>query len=255
VSPDPNEQRRAHWAANREQINERRREQRAVNPDKVREQKRAYKAANREQVNERQRRWYAANAEQERERDRRWREANREQINERRRQLRAANRDKINEQQRQRRAASRDRDNERQRRWYAANRDKINELERQRRAANPEQGRAKRYRGRHGLWPHQWQALYDAQDGLCYLCGEPLSDDPRMVGLDHDHRCCPRNRSCSQCRLGLCHHECNAALGMVGDDPARLMRIARNRVKAQRRLGDLPKPLTLFDYTPEGNNP
>jgi hypothetical protein len=33
---------------------------------------------------------------------------------------------------------------------------------------------------------------------------------------------------------------------MAGDSPARLRRIAANLAKAQRRLGNLPKPLTLF---------
>jgi hypothetical protein len=65
---------------------------------------------------------------------------------------------------------------EAQRRYRAANRDKISERER---------------RYRHGLWPDEWQARWDAQDGRCYLCGDPLPDDPSEVRLDHDHRCHP----------------------------------------------------------------
>jgi hypothetical protein len=80
------------------------------------------------------------------------------------------------EAQRRYRAANRDRISEYQRRYWAANRDRIIQW-------------GRRYR--HGLWPDQRQARWDAQDGRCYLCGDPLPDDPSEVRLDHDHRCHP----------------------------------------------------------------
>lgn len=58
--------------------------------------------------------------------------------------------------------------------------------------------------------------------GACDICTE----EGTLV-VDHDHRCCPPNRSCAKCRRGhLCHH-CNKMLGMAKDDPGRLLAGAR----------------------------
>jgi hypothetical protein len=46
--------------------------------------------------------------------------------------------------------------------------------------------------------------------------------------LDHDHRCCPRGKSCQYCRRGLACPECNQLIGLAHDDPDRLRRIAAN---------------------------
>jgi hypothetical protein len=167
------------------------------------------------------RRWRAANPEKAREQKRRYRERDPERY----RQLN--------------RAAAR--------RWRAANPGKAREQDRRRRAAHPERLHNGLLRRQHGLYPEQWEALRAAQDGLCYLCGDLLPDDPSEVSIDHDHRCCPSGFSCRSCRRGLAHDQCNTLIGLAGDDPARLRRIAANLAQAQRRIGRLPRPLTLFD--------
>lgn len=82
---------------------------------------------------------------------------------------------------------------------------------------------------RHGDW-REW---YEKQDGLCYLCQEPLPLDHSKFVMDHDHACCPGTRSCERCRRGLAHQACNRLLGHAGDDPEKLMRIASSFGKAQ----------------------
>jgi hypothetical protein len=171
----------------------------------------------------------SADPEQRRERDRRYREANREKIRERNRRYERANREKIRD---------------RHRRWREANPEKVRESNHR----GPKRDRNYHLRSSHGLYPEDWEALRAAQDGLCYLCGDPLPDDPAKVATDHDHRCsCGPKSSCRACRRGLAHPECNTIIGMAGDDPARLRRIAANLAQAQRRIGRLPRPLTLFD--------
>jgi hypothetical protein len=56
------------------------------------------------------------------------------------------------------------------------------------------------------------------------------------MAMDHDHACCSGNKSCERCRRGLAHLACNLLLGMAGDDPEKLMRIAINfeKVHAHR---------------------
>ena len=74
--------------------------------------------------------------------------------------------------------------------------------------------------------------FYARQEGLCYLCEEPFDLDKirgdRYWCIDHDHRCCPPGRSCVNCRRGLAHFTCNRIIGLAGNDPDRMRRIASN---------------------------
>jgi len=110
--------------------------------------------------------------------------------------------------------------------WRALNRDKIRRQERARRAKNPG-------RDMHGRWIKEDRAaMWEAQDGRCYLCGDEMSASEK-IDIDHDHSCCPQNRSCWTCRRGLAHHRCNVLIGYAGDDPALLRRIASALEAAQ----------------------
>lgn len=62
------------------------------------------------------------------------------------------------------------------------------------------------------------------QNYIC-PCGLPLDG---KFALDHDHACCDKGAqfSCRKCDRGVLHIGCNAALGMVGDDPQRLRNLA-----------------------------
>ena len=143
-----------------------------------------------------------------------------------------------------------------QRRSWAKNRDKINERKRARRAADPEKAREQDRmerardpgRNQHGRWIKEDRAaMWDAQDGRCYLCGEPM--DAGRVRIDHDHSCCAPNTSCRICRRGLAHHRCNIAIGMADDDPAKLRRLADALEAAQlafwQRKDTIGKQLAL----------
>ena len=82
---------------------------------------------------------------------------------------------------------------------------------------------------RHGCdWNEEFGRLWQAQDGKCYLCENPLDSDQAACHVDHDHSCCPPGRSCAKCRRGLAHPLCNWIVGYAEDDPDRLRRIADN---------------------------
>lgn len=88
-----------------------------------------------------------------------------------------------------------------------------------------ERDNAARLRWRHGfLSGKDKAAMWQAQDGKCYLCGREMT--PGREAVDHDHSCCPKDRSCSICRRGLACRKCNLAIGHADDDPARLRRMA-----------------------------
>lgn len=60
-----------------------------------------------------------------------------------------------------------------------------------------------------------WRALYDKQQGRCAVCGqyEPIN----KLNVDHVH-------GTKQVRGLLCGH-CNKALGLLRDDPVRVLNL------------------------------
>jgi Recombination endonuclease VII len=96
------------------------------------------------------------------------------------------------------------------------------------RAANPDYARnyGLRYRGE----PSQriplpdWRARFQSQNGLCWLCGQPMAESDAV--LDHDHECC--QHGCVICWRGLAHSSCNTVIGFAAENPERLRVIAAN---------------------------
>lgn len=57
----------------------------------------------------------------------------------------------------------------------------------------------------------------------CDICEEPFNRDrDRQVVVDHDHTCCPGNKSCGKCVRGVLCPKCNWGLGHFRDNPAYL---------------------------------
>lgn len=155
---------------------------------------------------------------------------------------------------------------EKQRQYDDASRDIINANGRDRyaswRAANPLTARlAAHPGGRHG-GPDEWARLYEAQEGLCYLCLRPLPENRTSVHVDHDHSCCdpgPKGRatrSCQYCRRGLAHERCNQIWGLAREDPDMLRAIAdqgeRVRDETLRRIAGKPHVQTVLSVDVPG---
>lgn len=162
---------------------------------------------------ERARRWYAENGDRAKASAKAWRDAHPERIRER-------------EAQRYRR----ERD---ERLAYAADperRRKKAERMRAARAADPELARLKFRAWSYGITVERVRELLT---GGCDACG---SRD-RLV-IDHDHNCCPTGRSprsCGRCVRGALCHGCNTALGLLGDDEARVVALLEHvRRRVQR---------------------
>ena len=68
---------------------------------------------------------------------------------------------------------------------------------------------------RHGVTKEDRQQIADFQGG-CAICGH---HEPGTKGwvVDHDHRCCPGERSCQKCRRGVLCGYCNQMLGSAFD--------------------------------------
>lgn len=81
---------------------------------------------------------------------------------------------------------------------------------------------------RYGVDTAFLERLLAAQENACHLCGVPEEELPKGLFIDHDHNCCSgaSRKACGKCVRGLLCANCNTALGMLEDDPARLRKAA-----------------------------
>lgn len=86
---------------------------------------------------------------------------------------------------------------------------------------------------KHGMTSAEKRSVATKQGG-CAICHRP---DPGGKGwmVDHDHACCPGERSCPKCRRGVLCAWCNNALGYAQDSPA-ILRAAADYLESGVRL-------------------
>ncbi len=66
---------------------------------------------------------------------------------------------------------------------------------------------------RYGITLEQWETMLISQGGRCGICPDPLY----KPHIDHDHACCPGQKSCGKCIRGLLCHTCNPGIGYLKD--------------------------------------
>ena len=86
-------------------------------------------------------------------------------------------------------------------------------------------GRVRKLLAKYGLTLEAYEALLVAQGGACATCPAVPDADSRLQ-VDHDHACCEGEHSCGDCVRGLICGSCNRALGLMQDDPDRLLAAA-----------------------------
>lgn len=115
----------------------------------------------------------------------------------------------------------------RQKAYYAANPDAADAAKARKRdrarAESPEIEINRRLKRIYGLTLDDYYQTLEDQGGLCANPGcfnEPPAD--RRFDVDHDHACCPGDKTCGKCIRGLLCRRCNQALGLLGDDAKRV---------------------------------
>lgn len=103
--------------------------------------------------------------------------------------------------------------NQRHKEWRKNNRE---QLQRTRRVSE--------LKNRYGLTPAQYDEMLKAQGGGCAICGKKPTTKKRL-GVDHDH-------TTGKVRGILCD-QCNHAVGLLGDDPDRMMAAAAYLLQAE----------------------
>jgi len=81
-----------------------------------------------------------------------------------------------------------------------------------------------RYRRLYGMTHAEYDVLLERQGGVCRICG--VAPSGKRLAVDHDHDCCPGEKSCGNCVRSLLCQRCNQGLGFFGHDVARLREAA-----------------------------
>lgn len=73
----------------------------------------------------------------------------------------------------------------------------------------------------HGTTTFALMKLLSDQGGLCAACFSEI--EMLSACIDHDHSCCPSEKSCGKCIRGLLCGKCNSGLGFFDDNPQKLI--------------------------------
>jgi Recombination endonuclease VII len=100
------------------------------------------------------------------------------------------------------------------RKYYAANRATIKKRNRDAWFRKPVGerrviSRTRQVKHMYNLTSDKHIALLEKQRYKCPISGEPVNI---FSSIDHDHRCCPREKSCGECIRGILSRRINAAL-------------------------------------------
>lgn len=76
---------------------------------------------------------------------------------------------------------------------------------------------------RYGLTKKLKEMLLTQQGGVCAICGLSEKRLGRSLSLDHNHKCCPSETMCEECRRGFLCNKCNLLLGNCEDMPEILL--------------------------------
>ena len=112
----------------------------------------------------------------------------------------------------------------------AANREKVRGQAHARRVANRDKIREQQRDRLYNLAPGEYDAMFEAQGGVCAICREPetqLRPDGKVKALAVDH--------CHETLVngGLLCHACNYGVGYFRDDP-KLLEVAAAYVRRTR---------------------
>lgn len=93
------------------------------------------------------------------------------------------------------------------RQWQKDHPENRRESYRKYRRSHPEQMRKDNLRRKYTITIGLYEAMAEWQGHACMICRRPRGARP--LNVDHDHRCCPGEKSCGKCLRGLLDPTCN----------------------------------------------
>lgn len=110
--------------------------------------------------------------------------------------------------------------------WRAAHPERWQEIQQGHHVRRTPDRWKSRIKAEYNITFEEFERMLAAQGGGCAICGGARNGPGKRFHVDHDHTCCPRVGSCGNCIRGLLCGNCNAAIGLLGEDPKRLLAAA-----------------------------
>lgn len=106
---------------------------------------------------------------------------------------------------------------------------------------DPAVNRRANLKAKFGLSVEDYNRMLVEQGGKCAICGttDPGGRWGTNFAVDHDHSCCPGQKTCGKCIRQLICSPCNVGLGAFGDDPDRLMAAAAYLLSTRNVLSEV----------------
>lgn len=82
-------------------------------------------------------------------------------------------------------------------------------------ASNPEKQKSASLKYKYKITLEDYDRMLEEQGGGCAVCGSPQPEGRGRFHVDHDHSCCPTDKTCGKCIRGLLCSPCNVRLGVL----------------------------------------
>ena len=81
--------------------------------------------------------------------------------------------------------------------------------------ANPEKQKNATLKYKYKMTLDDYDRMLEQQGGVCAVCSSPQPEGRGRFHVDHDHLCCPTDKTCGKCIRGLLCSPCNVRLGVL----------------------------------------
>lgn len=99
---------------------------------------------------------------------------------------------------------------------------------------DPERQRAYALMAKYRLTLLDYEEMLADQDGRCGICKTVDPGGRGTFHIDHDHHCCPSEKTCGHCIRGLLCYACNTLLARANDDATLLQSAIRYLKRGNR---------------------
>ena len=96
--------------------------------------------------------------------------------------------------------------------WRTKNAAKLSADAKERYAKNPRRQKSATLKYKYGITYDDYERMLEEQGGGCGICGTKEPGGRGKFHVDHDHTCCPAEKTCGKCIRGLLCHGCNTKL-------------------------------------------
>lgn len=99
--------------------------------------------------------------------------------------------------------------------WRQQNAEHVKKWNKDNYAKNPRRQISATIKYKYGITYEDYERMLAEQGGCCAICGSPDSGGRGRFHIDHDHSCCPTQKTCGKCVRGLLCHLCNTRLHLI----------------------------------------